>query len=695
MPLPSVEARKILAPSAQFRREALRSILAIFAFLLVYLLMFALSLVLLGASLYGGLMLIAGHPSFYTILFGGGIVACGVMVFVFLVKFLFASAEVDASDLVEISASEEPELFSVIYALAAETATRRPKKIFLCPDVNAAVFYHSSFLSLFLPVRKNLKIGLGLVNVLNAGELKAVIAHEFGHFSQRSMKVGSWVYQVNKIIHDMLFNNRGYADSLRAIARLHSVLGLSVQLTAGIIRAVQWVLQQMYRLVNKTYRGLSRQMEFHADLVAATACGSNNIISALRRSEAGEAAFAATLELCNLAWKDKKVVRNFYNGQRFALQQQAGRQGLALQDGLPDPDLLRGSNGRVNFKDQWASHPTLQEREDYLQPFGLEAPPEPRPAWSLFAQAGHWREMLTHTIYRTVPAAEAVAVLNDAASDQLFAGHVHERSLPAVFGEFYNGRPVTSFVPEEVAARPFAIIAFDSFFTAEKAAWPRQLQQVDEGLAILAAIEKKEIATRSFDFDGKKYKAAEATTVRQQLEPEKAALEEAIRALDADLFRYFYAIAPLAEAEVLKGRWTDYFRLRTKAGDFLALANAALGRLGPLFEGAELTKDEAENLAAALKRDDLPPFKAALADWLQDGAFSRSPELQVQAEKFLQSRPLYFSASGFIEPEIMELNGLARAAWEAVDEFLFLRFRSLLEIQAGLLEKATVATAGL
>jgi hypothetical protein len=64
-------------------------------------------------------------------------------------------------------------------------------------DVNASVFYDSSFWSIIFPIRKNLQIRLGLVNKIIEQELKAILAHEFGCFSQRSTKVGSFVYDVN------------------------------------------------------------------------------------------------------------------------------------------------------------------------------------------------------------------------------------------------------------------------------------------------------------------------------------------------------------------------------------------------------------------------------------------------------------------------------------------------------------------
>ena len=42
--------------------------------------------------------------------------------------------------------------------------------------VNAAVFYDLSILNFIFPSRKNLEIGLALVNVLTLSELKAVLA---------------------------------------------------------------------------------------------------------------------------------------------------------------------------------------------------------------------------------------------------------------------------------------------------------------------------------------------------------------------------------------------------------------------------------------------------------------------------------------------------------------------------------------
>ena len=140
---PQNSPRELLTVSSEFKKEAAKAIAAIIAFILVYLLLFALSIGLIALSVYAGISIIALRPSFYTLLIGGGLIAFGIMIFIFLVKFLFATAKQDQSDSIEIRYEDQPRLFDTVYELARETGTSRPKKIFLSADVNACVFYNS------------------------------------------------------------------------------------------------------------------------------------------------------------------------------------------------------------------------------------------------------------------------------------------------------------------------------------------------------------------------------------------------------------------------------------------------------------------------------------------------------------------------------------------------------------------------
>ena len=110
-----------------------------------------------------------------------------------------------------------------------------PHRVFVSPEVNAADFYQRSLLNLFFPARKNLLIGLGLVNVVNLSEFKAVLAHEFGHFSQSSMKVGTYVYSTNRIIADMVCARDFFDDWLASLCRQEGGLAVAGWILAGSV----------------------------------------------------------------------------------------------------------------------------------------------------------------------------------------------------------------------------------------------------------------------------------------------------------------------------------------------------------------------------------------------------------------------------------------------------------------------------
>lgn len=117
--------------------------------------------------------------------------AAAALLAVFMLKALFFVERGKSSSDIEISAAEQPLLFDFLNRLADEVHAPRAHRVYVSGRVNAAVFYDLSIANLLIPSRKNLEIGLGLVNVLSLGELKAVLAHEFGHFAQRSRRWGA------------------------------------------------------------------------------------------------------------------------------------------------------------------------------------------------------------------------------------------------------------------------------------------------------------------------------------------------------------------------------------------------------------------------------------------------------------------------------------------------------------------------
>ena len=190
----------------RIRKEASTVLGRVILFLVYYIM-----LILIGISLFvaafGITWLLLGllselHSINGRLLLWGGILWLAMWWFClqiawYLVKPLFSIHRASNENRREIYRSDCPELFSVIEDIASKTGNKMPKHVYLSAELNACVFYNStSIWSIFLPTRKNLMVGIGLLQGMGKDELRAILAHEFGHFSQQTMKVGSITYRL-------------------------------------------------------------------------------------------------------------------------------------------------------------------------------------------------------------------------------------------------------------------------------------------------------------------------------------------------------------------------------------------------------------------------------------------------------------------------------------------------------------------
>jgi Zn-dependent protease with chaperone function len=319
----------------------------------------------------------------------------------FLLRGLFVVRHEQPRDLVEVTPDSEPELFAFLHRLADETRAPRPHKVFLSPRVNAAVFYDLSFWNLLLPSRKNLEIGLGLVNALSLDELKAVVAHEYGHFAQRTMAVGRWVYVARQVAGHVV-GARGIFD---AILQFLSNIDLRVAWIGWILRLFVWairaVLDTMLRLVILAQRALGREMELQADRVAVSVSGSDSLIHALHRLGPADEAWAAACSFASDEWRAGRAVDDV-----FALQSAVtGHLRRVLDDdthGCTPSRPIESPGAHRIFETElaqpprmWLTHPPNREREDSAKEHYVLSPLDPRSAWTLFRDPAARRRQVT------------------------------------------------------------------------------------------------------------------------------------------------------------------------------------------------------------------------------------------------------------------------------------------------------------
>lgn len=529
--------------SADFKKQARRAIGSVVLFIVTYLVLLVLAIGLTIACVSGGIFLIALYPTFITLALGVGLASLGVLVLIFLVKFVSQSRQDDKSHLLEVTREAEPKLFAMIEELVTEVETSFPKRVYLSGDVNASVSYDSSFWSMFLPVRKNLQIGIGLVNSLTISELKAVLAHEFGHFSQRTMKVGSYVYNVNQVVFNMLFQNDGYNNLIQRWGSVSGYFSIFIGLAKGVILGIQGILRKLYEVVNKSYLGLSREMEFHADEIAAQVVGSEPFQQALLRITIADQAMNTVLHFYDTEAMRKTRSQNIFREQSFVMRFLADQNNIHVIDGLPlltHQEYSRFNRSKLVIKDQWASHPTTEERVERLQELNHERKTNSNElAGLLFSDYEQIQKSLTDFLFKRVAERKNTRIVEEQEFQEGFMKEFRNSSFPDCFNGYYDDK-------SPVAFATYGSLSDDNYrhdlFARD------HVDKVYYGIAlkndvdIIRQIADGKIPIKTFDYDGRKYNAVEASSLVLQVESELTQLNREIEQHDEIIYRHFRSL---------------------------------------------------------------------------------------------------------------------------------------------------------
>jgi Zn-dependent protease with chaperone function len=164
----------------------------------------------------------------------------------------------------ELQPSDQPEFFEVIRSIAVAAGQAAPAHVYLTLEVNAWVTERGGIMG--LGSRRVMGVGLPLLQALTVDEMRAVIAHEFGHYSGGDTKLGPWVYKTRAAIE-------------RSIANLNE---------DSWVRLPFLGYGKLFMRVTST---VSRQQEYAADALAARIVGADALSSGLKKLGGVSAAF--------------------------------------------------------------------------------------------------------------------------------------------------------------------------------------------------------------------------------------------------------------------------------------------------------------------------------------------------------------------------------------------------------------------
>jgi Zn-dependent protease with chaperone function len=492
-----------------------------------------------------------------------------------LVRGLFHRNRTDLSQLVEVREQDQPLLFEFLHRLCEEVKSPFPHRVYLSWDVNAAVFAQTSVLNLFVPAPRNLLVGLGLVNALNLTEFKAVLAHEFGHFSQKSSRLTHYVYMANPIMADIVYRrdavDRLLSDAWHGMIALGShdirvgafllLLFLPMVVPLLALQLFRIVLQWLFKAINFQNQSLRREMEFNADLVAASVTGSDAPVHVLHRLQfAAEALAFARDDLASAAdhgWHTSNLfVHHARAGDYLRKRLQEPNRGVPPPlppDPAVAPQLFPIENHDVLA--MWASHPPHHAREKNVKRRYFRTTFDERSPWLLFRDSETVCAQVTRNFYR---AALNIAMTSPPTDPETVHRVIEAERADDEFAPSYLGAYDDRFIspgdidallaiadrapsaPDQLPATHAAL--FDQFLSN----WMKEHQQRRKDEQVLAAVSLE----ADFEFRGQRYGPGDARWVRNQVRTELERDDLFWADLDRRVFLLHFQAARLLPGEL-------------------------------------------------------------------------------------------------------------------------------------------------
>jgi len=284
-----------------------------------------------------------------------------------VLKSLFVrSRDVDPGQKLDLAAN--PRLRALLDEVARKVGTRAVDNVYLTPGTDVAVTERGG---MWRTVRgtteRCLILGVAVLRDFPVGELKAVLAHEYGHFTNRDTAGGSFALAVRR--------------SLLVMA--HSL----AQSGAAAWYNPAWLfLNGFFRLFLRISQGASRLQEVLADRWAAAAYGSESFERGLRHVVGAEAHFRAHVNATIKEVVDGHLpLPNLYRYQPAAA--------------VSESDVASTVDEALNRKPSpYDSHPAPADRIAWVRALGavgVHAISDGDPAWSLFADPDGLEQQMT------------------------------------------------------------------------------------------------------------------------------------------------------------------------------------------------------------------------------------------------------------------------------------------------------------
>jgi Zn-dependent protease with chaperone function len=270
--------------------------------------------------------------------------------------------------------------------IAEQLNTRPVDAVYITPGTEIAVTEQGGlWRKLAGRGRRCLIVGLGALPGMTRGQLRAILAHEYGHFSNRDTAGGNLAHQVHVSLAQLAY---GLATS--GLAKWYNPAWLFIQ--------------GFYRVFLRVTLGASRLQELLADRYAAVLCGAQEFASGLKQSIHQALYFerAVNGEFA-MAQGGERRLNNLYT-----LPPLQGAKTLQELEAA-EAEIMRQATSPYD------SHPAPAERIALLEQWQTvdQPTPAPEPAWTLFVDGPALQTEMTDLVQTNVRREHAWIIKED------------------------------------------------------------------------------------------------------------------------------------------------------------------------------------------------------------------------------------------------------------------------------------------
>jgi Zn-dependent protease with chaperone function len=651
--------QKIPAYSDEYRSQAKKIVFYLLVFIFIYLLILIISILFASGLIISTLIVvteIGPRPVLKLLSFIP--IGIGIVLLIFIFRFFFRKYTVDRSLWVEINKNQQPKLFELIESIAMEIDTSLPKRVYISPGVDAMVFYDSNFWNLFFPSKENLVIGLGLINSTNESELKAILVHEFGHFTQRCRKVFSYVYIENQIIYKMLIDEEYYFSLLSKFNK-----GIIIWIVIGYANLIKWILRKAYEIVYLNYMSLSRELEYHADEISANVTGTVPNVTSLLRAELAHSTFDYLGEFYYGLVSENLKTDNIYPQHYFALISSAKEYDAEIKDNLPlitGTIINRFNRSKLVIKDQWASHPSIPDRIARLEKLDIQS------------QVSTKLENLSLEKFQ-----------------QKYTAELEKFRFDKKYNYYYNTRNISVFDFDAVTKESFESVFSDikEVYTSDNLELILVYSGMENDIKLLESIDRKEIRIDSFEYDGEKYHAKGSKKVLEKLLEQHKKMFEKLNSLDMNIFKFFLHKAQIkGEENILKEKYKVYFNVVKEDKENLELYLDMINSIQFIAQFQSFSSIE-ENMAEFKEKEKI--FRKKFGSFINDEHYKHIIDAEKigKIEKYLSKEWKYFEEPNYNEEALSVLEESIYLFYSICSRAPSAALKKLLDYQISLVSK--------